>query len=188
VHSIQSCHYRDCTLTLRLNSIQFLRTALFWALTQRVIFFAVEAWNLAIQLFTYVLSQQPNGQLQKKTGNTVKYNTYTKTRNTRNITHNQDTTTIIIIIIPSKHNTNFSQSAISMHSRCFYNTIIVTGSSPSHHFLHTKRSENIKQGIRYCTRLTIHDRFQPYQYRRDINSNASILSYTSYSEKCIKIR
>jgi len=60
-------------------------------------------------------------------------------------------------------------------------TTILTGSSPSHHFLHTFLAlcENIKQGIRYSTRFTIQDRFQPYRYRRNINSNASILLCTS---------
>ena len=122
--------------------------------------------------------QQPNSQLKKKRKKKAilyKYNTYTKTRNTRNKTHKQDKTTIIIIIIilSSKHNTNFSQVANAMPSRCFDSTTTLTDSSPSHHCLHTRRSENIKQRIRYCTRLIMHDRLQPYRYRRNINSNAN---------------
>jgi hypothetical protein len=79
-----------------------------------------------------------------------KHNTYIKTRNTRNKT--QDAIIIIIIIIiilSSKQDTNYSQAAISMPSRSFDNTTILTGSAPSCHFLQNRRSENIKQGIRY---------------------------------------
>lgn len=68
----QSCHYLDCTITLRLDSIQFLKTVPFWALTQRVIFSRrkSEISQFSSCLLTCCLNSQM-ANYKTKNGNTV---------------------------------------------------------------------------------------------------------------------